>query len=51
MAAFSAGPCIADDVEQAAEGDNKSADVVLGEPAAGLVAGLADIAGERCGAC
>ena len=50
MAAFSAGPASRMTSSRSAEGGDKSADVVVGEPAAGLVAGLADIAGECCGA-
>ena len=39
----------ADDVTQVAEADDEGADVVFGEPAAGLAADLAGVAGERCG--
>src|SRR6266536_2034911 len=43
------GPGVADDVAQVAEGGDEGADVVFGQPA-GLVAGLAGVAGEGGGA-
>src|SRR5712691_8444278 len=50
MAAFSAGAGVADDVAQVAEGADEGPDVVFGERAAGLGAGLAGVAGEHGGA-
>src|SRR6266536_4279270 len=44
------GPGVADDVAQVAEGGDEGADVVFAEPAAGLGADLAGVAGERRGA-
>jgi hypothetical protein len=44
------GPGAADDVAQVAEGGDEGADVVFGEPAAGLVAGLGGVARECGGA-
>jgi hypothetical protein len=40
----------ADDATQVAEAGDEGSDVVFGEPAAGLAAGLAGVAGECCGA-
>jgi len=44
------GPGVADEIAQIAEGGDEGADVVFGEPAAGLVAGLGGVAGECGGA-
>ena len=43
-------PGVADDAAQVAEGGDEGADVVFGEPAAGLVAGLGGVAGQCRGA-
>ena len=44
------GPGVADDVAQVAEGGDEGADVVFGEPAAGVAEGLGGVAGEGGGA-
>jgi hypothetical protein len=49
-ACFHGGVGGADDVAQVAEAGDEGLDVVFGEPAAGLAADVAGVAGECCGA-
>ena len=41
---------VSDEIAQVAEGGDEGADVVVGEPAAGLAGSLGGLAGECCGA-